>query len=75
MQRVARAIDARALAVPHAEHAIDALAGERIELLRAVQHGGGEVLVHAWLEVDVALGQQLLRRHSSRSRPPSGEPR
>ena len=60
VQRVAGAIDARALAVPHAEHAIDALAGKGVELLRAVQHGGGEVLVDARLEADVLLGQHRL---------------
>ena len=60
VQRVAGAIHARALAVPHAEHAIDALAGEGIELLRAVQHGGGEVFVDAWLEADVVRGEQRL---------------
>ncbi len=57
MQRIAGAIDAGAFAVPHAEHAIDALAGKRVELLRAIQHGRREVLVDAGLEADV-LGQQ-----------------
>ena len=60
VQRIAGAIDAGALAVPHAEHAIDALAGEGVELLRAVQHGGGEVLVDAGLEADVLRGQHRL---------------
>ena len=60
VQRVACAIHAWSFAVPHAEHAIDALAGKRIELLRPVQHGRGEVLVHARLELDVPLGQHLL---------------
>ena len=60
VQRIAGAIDARALAVPHAEHAIDALAGEGIELLCAIQHGGGKVLVDAGLEADVQRGQHRL---------------
>ena len=41
MQRVAGAVYAGTLAVPHAVHAIDPLAGEGIELLRAVKHRGG----------------------------------
>ena len=60
VQRVAGAIDAGAFAVPHAEHAIDALAGEGVDLLRAIQHGRGEVLVDARLEADVLRGQQRL---------------
>ncbi len=60
VQRVARAIDAWPFAVPHAEHAIDALAGKRVELLCAIQHGRGEVLVDAWLEADVLGGQHRL---------------
>ena len=60
VQRIACAIHAGPFAVPHAEHTIDALAGKRIELLRAVQHGRGEVLVHARLKLDVPLGQHLL---------------
>ena len=87
VQRVAGAIDAGPLAVPHAEHAIDALAGEGVELLRAIQHGGGEVLVDAGLEADVLRGQQRLAvpeprdparpaasRDSRRSRPPVFRP-
>ena len=60
VQRIACAIHARPFAVPHAEHAIDALAGKRVELLRPVQHGRGQVLVHARLKLDVPLGQHLL---------------
>ncbi len=60
VQRVAGAVDAGAFAVPHAEHAIDALAGEGVELLRAVQHGGGEVFVDAGLEADVVRVEQRL---------------
>ena len=50
-----RAVDARALAVPDAEHAIDLGAGEQVDLLRAPHRGRGEVLVEAGLEVDVVL--------------------
>ena len=60
VQRVAGAVDAGTLAVPHAEHAIDTLAGKRIELLRAVQHGRGEVFVDARLEPDVLGGEHFL---------------
>ena len=60
VQRIAGAIDAGTLAVPHAEHAIDALAWKRVELLRAVQHGGGEVFVDARLEPDVLRGEHFL---------------
>src|SRR2546429_7382426 len=41
-QRVARAVDARALAVPHAEHAIEPALAAQLGLLRAPQRGGGE---------------------------------
>ncbi len=60
VQRIARAIDARTLAVPHAEHAIDALAREGVELLRTIKHGRRQILIDAGLEADVAVGQQLL---------------
>ena len=36
------------------------LPGKGVELLRAVQHGRGQVLVHARLKPDVAFRQQLL---------------
>ena len=63
---VAAAVDAGALAVPDADHAIVPGAGRQIELLRAPDRGGREVLVHAGLELDVVLfevfsrGEQLL---------------
>ena len=60
VQRIACAIDAGTLAVPHAEHAIDTLAGKRVELLRAVKHGRGEVFVDARLEPDVLRGEHFL---------------
>ena len=62
MQGVTRAVHAGPLAVPHAVDAIDLRARKSIEFLRAVQHGGREVLVHSGLEPDgVLLHQRLLR--------------
>ncbi len=62
MERVAGPIDARPLAVPHAEHAIEFLAREGVEFLGAQDHGGGEVFVDARLEADVMRRHQLLLR-------------
>ena len=65
-EHVAAAVDAGALAVPDADHAIMLGAGRQIELLRAPDRGGREILVHAGLELDVVLlemfprGEQLL---------------
>ena len=65
-EHVAAAVDAGALAVPDADHAIMPGARRQIELLRAPDRGGREVLVHAGLEFDVVLlemfsrGEQLL---------------
>ena len=65
-EHVAAAVDARALAVPDADHAIIVGAGRKIELLRAPDRGRREVLVHAGLKLDVVLfemlagGEQLL---------------
>ena len=63
---VAATVDAGALAVPDADHAIILGAGREIELLRAPDRGRREILVHAGLEFDVVLfevlagGEQLL---------------
>ena len=57
---VAAAVHAGAFAVPHAEHAIDALAGEGVDLLAAPHHRGREVLVQSRLEADVCRSEQLL---------------
>ena len=65
-EHVAAAIDAGALAVPDADHAIVIGAGRKVELLRAPDRGGGQVFVHAGLEFDVVLfevfsgGEELL---------------
>src|SRR6185437_5388038 len=54
---VARAVDARALAVPHAEDAIELAFAAQLGLLRAPNRGGGEFLVDAGLELDVGRGK------------------
>ena len=60
LQGVARAVDARALAVPHAEHAVVAGAGIEVDLLGAPQGRGRQVLVDAGLELDVVLLDEAL---------------
>ena len=75
-EHVAGAVDARALAVPHAEHAIELAFAAQLGLLRAPERGGGEVLVDAGLELDVVLVEQCRRaRMNCWSSLPSGEPR
>ncbi len=59
-ERIRGAVHTRALAVPHAEHAIDLLAREGVQLLGAKDHGGGHVLVQAGLKLDVVAVEQLL---------------
>ena len=58
---VAAAVDAGALAVPDADHAVILGAGRQIELLRAPDRGGRQILVHAGLELDVVLFEMLSR--------------
>ena len=60
---VAGAIDARALAVPHAEHAIELAFAAQFGLLAAPQRSGGEFLVDAWLELDVGGGDLAAGAH------------
>ena len=63
-EHVAGAVDARALAVPHAEHAVVLALAAQLGLLRAPERGRGEVLVEAGLEQDVVRCRaQLLRAH------------
>ena len=50
---VAGAVDARALAVPHAEHAIELALAAQLRGLGAGERGRGEVLVGAGVEQDV----------------------
>ena len=65
-EHVAAAVDAGALAVPDADHAIIVGAGRQAELLRAPDRGRRKVFVHAGLKLDVVLvevlagGEQLL---------------
>ena len=55
-EHVAGAVDARALAVPEAEHAIELALAAQFGLLGAPQRGGGKFLVDAGLEFDVGRG-------------------
>ena len=61
LEHVAGAIDARALAVPHAEHAFDLRAREQVGLLRAPHHRRAEVFVEARDELHARGFQVLLR--------------
>src|SRR2546423_12228586 len=58
---VPAAVDAGALAVPDAYHAVVFGTGRQAELLRAPDRGGGQVLVDAGLELDVVLLEMLAR--------------
>ena len=65
-EHVAGAVEARALAVPDAEHAVVFALASELGLLRAPQRRGGKVLVEARHELDVvgledALGAQHRR--------------
>ena len=60
LQGVAGAVDAGALAVPHGEDAVDFGAGVGLDLLRAEDGGGGEVLVDGGEELDAGLGEAVL---------------
>ncbi len=55
---VAGAVDARPLAVPHAEDAIELAFAAQFGLLRAPERGGGQFLVDAGLELDVLGGEK-----------------
>ena len=58
---VAGAVDARPLAVPEAEHAVELALAAQLRLLRAPQRGRGDVLVEAGLEADVVFVEDALR--------------
>ncbi len=62
-EHVPRAVDARALAVPHAEHAIELALTAQLGLLRAPERGGGKLLVDAGLELDIGGGDVAGRAH------------
>ena len=53
LERIQRTVDAGALAVPDAEHAIDLGAGKHADLLAAPHRGCRQILVEAGLEFDV----------------------
>jgi len=58
-EHVDGAIDARALAVPDAEHSIDRCTGKEPHLLRAPHGSCSKILVKARLEADVVLLEEL----------------
>src|SRR5439155_23910233 len=62
-QRVHRAVEAGVLAVPDAEHAVLARSRQVAGQLRAVDRGGGELLVEPGDEVDAVLAAQLAEAH------------
>ena len=51
LDRIARAVDPRPLAIPHAEHAIDLAPGHEVDLLGTAERGEREILVEAGLKV------------------------
>src|SRR5262249_21272587 len=53
----------RALAVPHAEHAIELAFATQLGLLRAPQRSRGEVFVQARLEYDIGAIEPALGAH------------
>lgn len=55
LERVARTIDARPLAVPHGKHALDLGTGIERDLLRAEHGSGAKILVHGGQELDPVL--------------------
>src|SRR5947209_4634659 len=62
-EHVAGAVDARPLAVPHAEHAVVFAFAAQLGLLRTPNRGRREVLVQAGLEENVVLIQRRLGAH------------
>ncbi len=62
-EHVAGTVDARALAVPHAEHAVVLALAAQFGLLRAPDGGRGEIFVQAGLEQDVVLVEMGLCPH------------
>ena len=59
LEDVARAVDAGALAVPHAEDAVVLRPREEVGELAPVDRGGAEVLVEAREEDDVVLAEEV----------------
>ena len=62
LQHVHRPVDARTLAVPDGEHAIDGGAREQVDLLAAPHRRRCQILVEARLEVDVVFLEVALGR-------------
>ncbi len=62
-KHVARTVDARALAVPEAEHAIELALAAQFGLLGAPERGCGEFLVDAGLELDVGASELAAGAH------------
>src|SRR5688572_1367463 len=60
---VAGAVDARSLAVPDAEHAIELALTAKFGLLRAPKCGGRKVLIQPGLENDVVFVEEALCAH------------
>ena len=61
LQRIARAVHARTLAVPHREHAFDGALGVCFHPLRAEHGGAAEFFIDRRQEADIARGEQFLR--------------
>jgi len=61
LEHVAAAVDPRPLAVPHGEHAVVLRVGIEVDLLRAPDRGGREVLIDARAKYDVVLVEEGLR--------------
>ncbi len=59
-QRIARAVDARPLAVPHAEDAIELALLAQLRLLGAPDRRGGQILVDGGLKQDVVAPAERL---------------
>ena len=59
LEHIAASVDARPLAVPHREHAVDLGSGRQAELLRAPDRGRREVFVQPGLEHDPVLLQMI----------------
>ena len=68
LERIAGAVDAGPLAVPHAEYAVVTSAGEQVRLLRAPDRGGREILVQARLEANLRGVEVIARPATARGR-------
>ena len=71
-EHVAGAVDARPLAVPHAEYAVVFALAAQLGLLRAPDRGRGEVLVQPGLEQHVVAFERGLGAHELLVEPAQG---